>query len=212
MTYFLLIVYALISICVGAIPTGFLLARAKGIDIRQKGSGNIGATNVTRSLGLPLGILTLVIDVLKAFLTLYLFKFIYFKYTSNFQLQGLNYNILIIFYSFLILSGNIFNPFLGFKGGKGVATSSGILLFLDPVSLLFSFIIFFIVVLLFRYISLGSILAAVSCAIFSIILKRDIILTIGIAIIAILVIIRHRQNILRLINKTESKFSLKKEK
>ncbi len=202
------IIYIFISFFIGAIPTGFIIGKIKKIDIRKEGSKNIGATNVTRTLGPIYGSITLLLDCLKAFLPLLLFKpFIdYFNIKTLFLSFDFWHSLVAIF----IIFGNIFNPFLGFKGGKGVATGLGVMLFLNPYGVLISLLIFIIIVTIFKYISLGSLVAVFSIIIFSLIFVKSYFIICAIILIGLLVIFRHKENIKRLLNGTENKFSLKR--
>jgi glycerol-3-phosphate acyltransferase PlsY len=204
------IIYLLISFLIGAIPTGLIIGKIKKVDIRSQGSKNIGATNVTRSLGPIFGAITLFIDSLKAFLPLFLFKSIsnYFSISPQFLSLDLSRSIIAV----VILCGNTFNPFLRFKGGKGVATGLGIMLFLNPIGVAVSFAIFLITVLISKYISLGSIFAVITIIVSSFFLIKSFYIICSIVLIGFIVIIRHKENIKRLLNSTENKFTLKNNK
>lgn len=206
----LVILYELISFLIGAIPTGLIIGKTKKVDLRNEGSKNIGATNVTRTLGPFFGFITLFIDALKAFLPLLFLK----NFLNFFNLNSLKLDINIIYSitALAILCGNTFNPFLRFKGGKGVATGLGIILFLNPYGVLFSFVVFLITVIISKYISLGSILAVFSIIASSFFFCKHYSIIISISLIGLIVIIRHKDNIKRLLNSTENKFSLKKNK
>ncbi|MCR4422452.1 MAG: glycerol-3-phosphate 1-O-acyltransferase PlsY [Spirochaetales bacterium] len=204
------IIYLLISFLIGAIPTGLIIGRIKKVDIRSQGSRNIGATNVTRTLGPIFGIITLFIDCLKAFFPLILFKPISSYFSASQQLLNLELSRSII--AVAILCGNTFNPFLRFKGGKGVATGLGIMLFLNPIGVAISFAIFFITVLISKYVSLGSILAVITIIISSFFLLKSFYIIGAIILIGLIVLVRHKENIKRLLNSTENKFAFKKNK
>jgi acyl phosphate:glycerol-3-phosphate acyltransferase len=196
---FLYIILIIASYLLGAIPTGVILAKAfAGRDIRQEGSGNIGATNVTRVLGKKVGALTLVGDLLKGFLPVW----------AGFVITGsLNVACLMGLAAFL---GHLFPVYLGFKGGKGVATALGVFLYLSPIVILIEVIIFAFAVGVWKYVSLGSIIAAVSMPLLLLMIafpKPIVLLSI---IFAILIIIKHRSNIQRLMSGTENKFGSKK--
>ncbi len=206
--YIFYITYIFFCFFIGAIPTGFIIGKLKNIDIRDKGSKNIGATNVTRTLGPVFGLITLSVDSLKAFLPLFLFKTImnYFKL----EVPILTFDFWLALASVFVLFGNIFNPFLNFKGGKGVATGLGIMLYLNPIGVIIVFFVFIIVFILFKYISLGSIFAVISIVAFSFFKIKSPYILISIFLIGTFVIIRHKENIKRLINRSENRFSLKK--
>ena len=192
MTLFLLMVLAYFF---GAIPSGVWLGKIfKNIDVRDYGSKNSGATNSYRVLGAKLGIAVLIIDVLKGYIPLYI--------ASKFNLK---YNDLVILGLVAILA-HTFSCFISFKGGKGVATSLGVFLFLAPVITLILLVIFILVVYFTKYISLGSITAAFLLPIFTFFTHRDTYLFALSVIIAIFVIYRHKTNISRLLSGTENKF------
>ena len=192
MTFFCLII---LSYFFGAIPSGVWIGKIfKNIDVRDYGSKNSGATNSYRVLGAKLGIAVLIIDVLKGFIPLYI--------ASKFNLK---YNDLVILGLVAILA-HTFSCFISFKGGKGVATSLGVFLFLAPVITLILIVIFILVVYFTKYISLGSITAAFLLPIFTFFTHRDTYLFTLSVVIAIFVIYRHKTNISRLLSGTENKF------
>lgn len=188
-------ILVLCSYCIGSIPTGLLLAKAfGGVDIRTKGSGNIGATNVYRTLGRKVGILTLIGDCLKGMLPVLAAKAIDLP-DAWIAMVGLA--------AFL---GHIFPVFLGFKGGKGVATALGVFLATSPFAVLAALGIFIAVLSVSRYVSLASITAAAAMpALTALIDRNPIVVTMSLAI-AIIVIAKHHENIRRLRNGTENKF------
>ncbi|WP_339004427.1 glycerol-3-phosphate 1-O-acyltransferase PlsY [Fusobacterium animalis] len=192
MTFFCLII---LSYFFGAIPSGVWIGKIfKNIDVRDYGSKNSGATNSYRVLGAKLGIAVLIIDVLKGFIPLYI--------ANKFNLA---YNDLVILGLVAILA-HTFSCFISFKGGKGVATSLGVFLFLAPVITLILLVIFILVVYFTKYISLGSITAAFLLPIFTFFTHRDTYLFTLSVVIAIFVIYRHKTNISRLLSGTENKF------
>jgi glycerol-3-phosphate acyltransferase PlsY len=178
----------------GSIPTGLLLARAAGVDIRTTGSGNIGATNVYRTLGRSVGILTLVGDCLKGLIPVLVVRYL-----------GLG-DIMIAAVGTAAFLGHVYTVFLGFKGGKGVATALGVFLGVSPAGVAIAVVIFIAVVAAFRYISLGSITAAAALPLIITLLDRRPPIIAMTAVIALLVIWKHRENIARLREGTESKF------
>jgi len=193
-TLFILIMIAIYLIA--AIPTGVLLARLMGgEDVRQKGSGNIGATNVYRVAGKLAGVLTLVGDTLKGFLPLLAFK-TWLEPTPT-QL-GIASAVAIL--------GHCYPVYLKFKGGKGVATALGIFLVLSPKAVLFALIVFILTVAITRYISLGSVLAALSAPLVILLLNHPQPIFLATLFIAALVIWRHNSNIRRLLDGTENRF------
>jgi glycerol-3-phosphate acyltransferase PlsY len=193
----LLFIFVLIVIyLIAAIPTGIVLSRLMGSeDVRQKGSGNIGATNVYRVAGRLAGILTLIGDTLKSFLPLLACKS-WLEPTPT-QL-GVASAVAIIAHCYPV--------YLKFKGGKGVATALGIFLVLSPQVVLGALVIFALVVGTTRYISLGSILAALSAPLMILMLNYPPPLFLATLFIAVLVVWRHRSNIRQLLDGTENRF------
>jgi glycerol-3-phosphate acyltransferase PlsY len=191
---FALVIFA--AYLIGAIPTGLLLTRLTGGgDIRQTGSGNIGATNVYRSGGRKLGVLTLIGDALKGALPVLL------------AITLLGYDPIhasaVAVAAFL---GHCFPVYLGFKGGKGVATALGVYLVLSPLAVLGAFLIFAGLVWKTRYISLGSISAAAAIPLLVWFTTGSLPLLLASLVISSIVILRHRANIQRLFQGTENKF------
>ena len=137
----------------GSPPFGFLVARCFGLDIRKLGSGNIGATNVFRNLGWKWGLGVLLLDAFKGWLACFL--------CERFLLTGeVATSTMILFAGFAAVMGHNFTPWLGFKGGKGIATSAGVLLFWTPMGFGAAFLTFALSLFLFRMVSLGALLAA----------------------------------------------------
>lgn len=188
----------------GAIPFGLLIARAKGIDIRKHGSGNIGATNVLRVLGKPFGITTFALDAIKGFVPAFFFPS-WFNGTIDHQ-------ILSVLCGAAAIIGHNFPVFLGFKGGKGVATSAGVLVGIAWQAALISVTVWAAVFFVTKYVSLASILGAATVAVSGWILYRDdhIVLPSVLTALALMVILRHKANIYRLLNGTENRFVKKK--
>lgn len=185
----------LCSYCIGSIPTGLLLAKAfGGVDIRTQGSGNIGATNVYRTLGRKIGLLTLLGDCLKGLIPVLAAK--------AFHLP-LEWIALIGIAAFL---GHIFPVFLRFKGGKGVATALGVFLASAPLAVLAALGIFIIILASWRYVSLASIAAAAAMPLLVALIYRTPIIVAMSVIISVIVILKHHENIKRLNSGTESKF------
>lgn len=180
---------------VGSVPTGLLLARALGgVDIRTTGSGNIGATNVYRTLGKKVGIMTLVGDCLKGIIPVVIAK-----------QMGLPVEWAAAVGAAAFL-GHVYTIFLGFKGGKGVATALGVFLAMTPLAVLCALAVFIVVILTWRYVSLASISAAATMPIFILLLGNPPPIVVMTLLIAVIVIYKHRENIDRLRNGTESKF------
>jgi acyl phosphate:glycerol-3-phosphate acyltransferase len=195
---------AALSYLLGSIPFGYLLVRIiRGEDVRRSGSGNIGATNVARK-SRGLGVLTLLLDAAKGFLAVQVAALI-----CRFPEHDPRLYCAMALSALLAIVGHMFPVWLGFRGGKGVATALGAFLRFSAASVLIAVIIFFVVVLVSRRISLGSIVtAALFPVVASFFLPRDA-LTLGlISAAAVLIIIRHHQNIRRLLSGQEPRFSL----
>jgi len=181
---------------IGAIPSGVVLTRLSGVgDIRQAGSGNIGATNVYRVAGRRLGVVTLVCDALKGVIPLAVLLAV--GGYSEAELA------LVAAAAFL---GHCYPVYLGFKGGKGVATALGIYLVLSPLSVLAAFLVFAGVLWKWRYVSLASISAASLIPFLVLLAERSLPLFAATLFISGMVVLRHRSNIERLRNGTESRF------
>jgi glycerol-3-phosphate acyltransferase PlsY len=195
----LLFIFVLIIIyLIAAIPSGVILSRLMGSeDVRQKGSGNIGATNVYRVVGKLAGILTLIGDIMKGFLPLLAYK----SWLAPTPTQlGVACAIAII--------GHCYPVYLKFRGGKGVATAFGIFLVLSPQAVLVVVVVFVITVAASRYISLGSVLAAMSAPLLILMLNHPQPIFLATLFIAMLVIWRHRTNIRRLLDGSENRFKV----
>ncbi len=193
MTFILLTVLAYL---IGAIPCGVVLTRLCGKeDIRQAGSGNIGATNVYRVAGRGLGIATLIGDALKGVIPTLV--------AASMDSFSMSQVAIVAAATFL---GHLYPVYLGFKGGKGVATALGIFIVLSPKSVLFALVAFVALLWKWRYISLGSISAAALIPFLVLYFEKSLPLFVATLFIAGMVIVRHRANIERLKNGTESKF------
>jgi len=194
------------SYLVGSIPIGYLMVKAlKGLDIRQFGSGNVGATNVIRVLGKGPGILTLVLDVSKGLLAVLIIAPLIAKYlpASRSELQ-LGCGIAAI-------CGHNWTCFLRFKGGKGIATSAGVFLGLAPIVMLCLLGIWGIMAFLTRYVSAASIVTSMALPILLYVFNRPIEWVIAGFVLSWVSIIKHRSNIKRLLNGTEHRIGEKTE-
>lgn len=192
----------------GSFPTGYLMGRARGIDVRQHGSGNIGATNVGRVLGRNWGFFAFGCDFAKGFVALFLLRVFIIPQNGTWEVE-----LLLVICGIAAVLGHNYTPWLGFKGGKGVATSAGVLGALLPVALFIVFSIWAVEVLITKYVSLGSVLAATALPIVTYFLYRGQWVYLGLAcLICVLVVWSHRSNIRRLLNGTESKLGSKLEK
>lgn len=195
-----------VAYLLGSIPFGYLLVRFfRKEDIRAVGSGNIGATNVARSGAKGLGILTLLLDLGKGVLAVLLAK--------HFAAGTPGYpSDLAVAAAVMAVLGHVFPVWLGFRGGKGVATALGVFLALTPRVALAAVVVFMIIVALTRIVSLASILAAAVLPVFAFLLlpDRSPVFLSGVLFLALLVIVKHHANIQRLIAGTENRFGSKK--
>jgi acyl phosphate:glycerol-3-phosphate acyltransferase len=198
------------SYLLGSIPFGYLAGRLAGIDIRQAGSGNVGATNVVRVLGKGYGYPVFALDVLKGFGAVKISMLM----ASGRPPQWNSPEIFGILAAMSSVLGHLYPPWLRFKGGKGVATSAGALLALTPVATLIGVAIWIIVFWLTRYVSLASIIAAVVLPIVILVFSlqdqnKGKPLFYSSACVAAVVVWRHRSNLSRLIRGTEPRFTRK---
>ena len=221
------IVVAVAAYLLGSIPFGFLVAKAKGVDIRSVGSGNIGATNAMRVLGKPAGFLVLMADALKGYAACLFGLFIHI-YFSN-QLTGLHsstsdngtnsFEELLNSFSYFPIIAGIFAVlghnypcWLKFKGGKGIATSAGVYLALAPWAMLVALIVFILAVLFTRYVSVGSIAAAIALPVTVwVMTPHNLFLGIVTTGLGVLAIYKHKSNIQRLMAGTENRLGQKPE-
>ncbi|MBL8049257.1 MAG: glycerol-3-phosphate 1-O-acyltransferase PlsY [Chthonomonas sp.] len=183
----------------GAVPFGYLVARAKGVNIFEAGSGNIGATNVNRVLGAKAGLLVLFLDIAKG-----LAPALYGVHMLHSIESGLWLGLAAVL-------GHTFSPFLKFKGGKGVATTLGVVIGATPLVALGSAVVFLPLLAMFRYVSLSSIVAAASLPLWDLLFKMPPVAIVFHSVIAAFILFKHRANIVRIRNGTESKFREKKE-
>ena len=217
-----LLVIILLSYLVGAIPTSIIMSKlVKGIDIRKHGSGNAGGSNVFRVMGWKYGITVILLDATKGMIAVLLVSRLYF---GNFPFPNAtpfdDFTLVQIIAGLAAILGHIWTIFAGFKGGKGIATGLGILVSIVTIDMLLGLVVFAIVVGVSKYISLGSLAAAVSVPLFMII--RENIFGVDITgygtilpltiFLAFLVMFTHKANIGRLINGNENKISLSKKK
>ncbi len=189
------VIVVILAYLIGSIPFGYMIVRImRGGDVRMTGSGGTGATNVSRSAGKLAGILTLVLDFMKgAIVGLAATQAIHDPVNAAAAVA--------------VIVGHIFPVWLRFRGGKGVATGAGVFLVLAPKAFLAAAIVFLIVVLLTRYVSLGSILAALTIPIVVYLTKAPQTLLAAAIIDTLLIVFAHRGNIGRLFGGTESKFT-----
>jgi len=201
-------VAALIGYLLGSIPTGYLAGRTRGIDIRKIGSGNIGATNVFRILGKPAGIIVLIIDALKGYIACAVVPGLVANW---FPTHTPDPEALRITAGLAAILGHNFTCWLRFRGGKGIATSAGVLAALVPTALLIVVCIWIIVFALTRYVSLASICASFALPFATWLTRQNLPLTIVTSAMAALAIYKHRSNIQRLMQGTENRFGKPRE-
>jgi len=192
--------FALGAYLLGAVPFGKIIARlAAQIDITKRGSKNIGATNVARELGIKWGLLTLALDVLKGLVPILVFS----AYSLEVDFSG---RIALAAVSLCPLLGHQFSIFMGFRGGKGVATALGIYLALSPASCLLGLLVFLLVVLKWDFISLGSMVSAGSIPIFLALFHQPKPVILASVVMAALIYYRHGENVVRLVQGDERKW------
>ncbi len=204
MNIYAYLIVAAIGYLLGSIPSGYLLVRIfTGEDVRASGSGNIGATNVARKSP-ALGIATLVLDAAKGLAAVLVSRALF---------SGPHQKLIMTTAAFFAVLGHLFPVWLRFRGGKGVATSLGAFILLTPKSILFMLVLFLVIAVAFRYVSLGSVAVAAAFPLLAWALHEyvDSWQLVLIALVSALVIWRHRQNIGRLAAGTESKLGSKSE-
>jgi glycerol-3-phosphate acyltransferase PlsY len=203
-----LFLIAVASYLLGSIPFGYLLVRIfRGEDVRQSGSGNIGATNVSRKSPV-LGILTLVLDALKGSAAVLLAASLSSRPDGNTPYRAMSFAALFA------VVGHIFPIWLKFRGGKGVATGLGSFIMIAPKAVLIAACIFVAVVLVFRYVSLGSIIAVAALPVLAWILRpygKAWLSLVFMSLTSLLIIAKHHENIRRLLAGTENRFGSKHE-
>jgi len=219
---FLLATIIILSYLIGSIPTSLIISKAaKGIDIREHGSGNAGGTNVMRVLGWKHGLFVILLDALKGVLAVIVvarlhYGSIPFENATPFD----DFTLVQIIAGISAVIGHIWTVFAGFKGGKGIATALGMLLMIVTIDLLIAIGVFILVVTFSKYVSLGSLAGAVAVPL-ALIVRENIFhvnipnyhtLLPFLILLALLVIFTHRKNVVRLLNGSENKISFKKKK
>ncbi len=199
------LVIILVSYLIGSIPSGYLAGRLAGLDIRKQGSGNIGATNVTRVLGKKYGYPVFLADFSKGLVAVLLAPLL-----ARFFALSHAPDLFEIVAGIFVVVGNAFPVWLRFRGGKGVATSAGLLFGLTPIVAVIDVVVWVVAFYTTRYVSLASVIAALALPVTVFIIKhltgvdRPLILYVSIALAAI-VILRHRSNLSRLMRGTEQR-------
>lgn len=215
MIYFAFILTAVVSYLLGSLNFGVILSKnMQNDDVRNHGSGNAGTTNMLRNYGKKYAVLTILGDMAKVVVAIALAFLIFKLLAPNSDLLGYGdeFKKMLIksFAGFFCVLGHIFPCFFKFKGGKGVATSGGMVFLVDWRIALILLAVFIIVVVVTKYVSLGSLIMAVLYPIFIYIFYKSIVLTVIALVFTIIVFIAHRENILKLVNHTESKITDKK--
>jgi acyl phosphate:glycerol-3-phosphate acyltransferase len=211
----LYLIVAAVAYLLGSIPFGYLLVKTfRGEDIRLSGSGNIGATNVARSGAKGLGAVTLLLDALKGLVAVWLAAALAgskYNLCGDFKVSCVPALSLMATAALFAVLGHVFPVWLKFKGGKGVATALGVFTLLFPKAVLVSLAVFIIVVVVSRYVSLGSVLAALAFPAAAYFFYHPDWTSLALtAAVSVAVILKHRQNIRRLLAGTESRFGSKK--
>jgi len=201
-------VIAAVAYLLGSIPFGLILVRvARGEDVRLTGSGNIGATNVARAGGARLGIATLILDALKGYLAVAL------AIAASHRYNDLDLGLAAALAALFAILGHVFPIWLRFRGGKGVATGVGAFVGLAPRAVLVVLAIFIVIVLISRYVSLGSIVASAVFPVLAYVLYRETSSVTDLAVMLAaswLIILKHKANIKRLLNGTENRLQVRK--
>jgi glycerol-3-phosphate acyltransferase PlsY len=195
------IILFIISYLIGAIPFGLVIGKMAGIDVREKGSGNIGATNVNRLLGKKLGILTLALDVCKGILPMVI--------AATVIGESAGKEVYISSCGILAVIGHMFPVYLRFKGGKGVATGLGVFLYLSPVMIAVSLVVFIVTVALTGFVSAGSLLASALAPLWLFLLGASNTKIIAAAVVAVCIWLKHHENIGRLLRGQEKSWKNK---
>lgn len=205
MTYIAAVVAGIIAYLLGSINSSILVGRLFGVkDIRQHGSGNAGATNTLRTIGAKAAALVFVGDVLKGVIAILLAHLIAFLLHTDGEIATLTAALLAVL-------GHNYPLYFGFKGGKGIATSAAVILMIDPFIGICVFVFAILVMLITRYVSVGSIAAAVAFPVAVAVWHHDNIPYLVFAIaLGLLAVLRHKENIKRLFHGTESKLGAKK--
>lgn len=194
-----LVLVVIIAYLIGSIPFGYLIVRAKsGGDVRDTGSGGTGATNVSRRAGKAAGVFTLILDALKGAMAVLV---------ARSTLNGDNTDWLIAAAAIAVIVGHIFPVWLGFRGGKGVATGAGVFLALEPLAVLFAGLIFVAVLWWRKLVSLGSIAGAVAISVYFGFVENSTPLLAASVVCASLIIYAHHGNLARIWNGTEPRIS-----
>jgi glycerol-3-phosphate acyltransferase PlsY len=190
------VLLVLAAYLMGSIPTSYLVGRLNGIDLRKHGSGNLGGTNAYRVMGAAAGVPVVLVDVCKGFVPAQFFP----------AWDGVALGDLALLYGLAAIAGHVWSVFMGFRGGKGVATGAGVLVALAPTSALIGLLVWIGVVLITRYVSVASISAATLVPLTALLTDEARSTVLFCAAIAILVWWTHRENLSRLARGQENRF------
>ncbi|HEY8500719.1 MAG TPA: glycerol-3-phosphate 1-O-acyltransferase PlsY [Clostridia bacterium] len=205
-----MVLYAVLSVVIGyllgSINASVLIGKIfYGKDIREYGSGNAGATNTLRTFGKPAAAAVFIVDFLKGIAACFIGQLLV-GYIDDFGWAG------VYLAGFAAVLGHNWPAFFGFRGGKGVLTSFAVILYISPVPALICLAVFIVVVALTRYVSLGSIVGAVIWPVVSLFFKLPVLMIAIAVLMSFLIVVRHRENIKRLLDGTEKKLSFKSKK
>ena len=193
----------ILAYLMGSLPTAFIFGKIlKGIDIRQHGSGNVGATNVMRVIGRGPGIAVFVIDSSKGFFAVTLLPVLVNRCFPSDLFEN---SAFYLFLAASVVAGHVWTCFLGFKGGKGVATTAGVMLGLFPAIFFSGLVVWVMVFYLWKYVSLASLSAAISLPVVSVLTNENFTTTVFMAGLSMFAVYSHRENIKRLVQGTENK-------
>lgn len=197
-----IIVCIICGYLIGTVSTGYIIGKLRNLDIRDYGSGNAGTTNAFRVMGRSAGILTFIGDFLKAFVPLMLIKYVFLK-DADYR------DLAMLIFGFACVLGHNYPIWLHFKGGKGIAATGGVFVAFDPWILLPGIVIFGGVILVSKYVSLGSLCLSVLFPIWVAVTRHDDPYFTAMLVVTLLftlsAVLRHRSNIVRLLNGTENK-------
>lgn len=191
----------------GSIPTSYLIGRLRGIDVRQHGSGNVGATNVLRVMGKLPALITLIFDIGKGALAVTIVATFFYQKNSI-----ITFSVFQVMLGFAVIAGHNWSAFLNFKGGKGVAAFIGVFLVIFPVGLLIGLVIWLLTTWLTKYVSLGSMLFAIIVPVMAAFSGANIEVVILSVTCCIIICYKHKGNIGRLLDGTENKIGWAKKK
>ncbi|MCS7089117.1 MAG: glycerol-3-phosphate 1-O-acyltransferase PlsY [Verrucomicrobiota bacterium] len=202
----------LMGYALGSVPSGYLVARARGMDLRRVGSGNIGATNAFRVLGWGPGAVVLVADVLKGYLACTAGSSLWCSWLSRMSIGVSDPTAAQVLAGVGAVLGHTYTCWLGFRGGKGIATSAGVFMALAPLALAVALLGWLVVLLWFRYVSLASISAAVFLTAAMWLTQDHALLVWATTVVGVIAVVRHRENLNRLWKGTEPRLTWRRER